>query len=146
MIVQMFELAWDSFKDIKDMFRRQPDIIESIRRDYINDCYGAAEEVKKILNQNGYLAEIITFKNGSAFLNGIKVYGEVHTHHSIVLLGECLIDILYSDKILKTKEYIQELKKENPYLRIDYLLSTGWYDNEGYLYRPTLEELMEYRY
>ncbi len=147
MDMQMNELAADSFKDLREIFQNSPDILDTIRAEYKDDCVGAAQYIKNILNQNGFIAEIITLKNGNAFLDGgIKVSGKVYTHHAIVLLGEAVIDVLNTDNIITTKQYLEDLSKDNPKLRIDYTLSTGWYTAEGYPYNPTIEDLINYRY
>lgn len=147
MDMQMNELAADSFKDLREIFQNSPDILDKIRADYKDDCVGAAQCIKAILNQNGFIAEILTLKNGNAFFDGgIKVSGKEYTHHAVVLLGEAVIDVLNTDNIINTKQYLEDLLKDNPKLRIDYTLSTGWYTAEGYPYNPTIEDLINYRY
>lgn len=39
-----------------------------------------------------------------------------------------------------------ELQKNNPKLRIDYLMSTCWYTNDGFPYKPSMQDLLEYTY
>ena len=77
---------------------------------------------------------------------GIEVYGRTYTHHTVVLMGEWVIDVLHTSEIIKTKDYILELHKNNPELRIDYTMSTCWYTDEGFPYKPTIDYLLEYKY
>lgn len=145
MMIMMNELPYDACNSIYDIFLS--DDIKMFREKYVNNCYGVAEVIKDSLNKSGYLAEIITFKNGNAFLDGgIKVSNHTYTHHTIVLMGEWIIDVLHTDDIVKTKDYILELQKLNPKLRIDYTMSTCWYTNDGFPYKPSIQNLLEYKY
>ena len=145
-IVMFNEISYDAYKDLNEMFGDK-NIISNVRKNYKGNCVDAAWFIKKSLNQNRILAEVITFKNGNAFLDGgICVFGNRYSHHSVVLLGDGIIDILHTDKILQTKEYIEELEKNNPKLHIYHILSTGWYTDDGYLYRPSINDLKCYEY
>jgi hypothetical protein len=144
-ILQMKELPYDAYSSLVEIFGEET--IQQLRIDFKDNCLGLAREIKNTFNLQGYLAEVITFKNGNAFLDGgIRISSTVYTHHAIVLMGEWIIDLLHSDNIIKTKNYIVELQKYNPKLRIDYTLSTGWYTQDGYLYKPSLEDLKKYKY
>ena len=150
LVIQMNELPYDAYSDLVCIFGA--DTLRQLREEFKDYSVGLAEVVKDILNANGILAEIITFKNGNAFLDGgIKInldYNYTHpaTHHAVVLMGEWVIDILHTDKIIKTRDYINVLQKYNPKLRIDYLLSTGWYTDDGYPYMPSIDDLINYKY
>lgn len=148
--VTMNELPYDAYDSLEVIFSAKGEpgsksFIQQIRTDYKIDCFGAAQFLKSLFNAKGFLAEIITFKNGNAFA-GINVYGNVCTHHTVVLMGEWVIDILHSDKIIKTKNFIVELQKHNPNLRLDATMSTGWYSDAGFPYMPSLEDLIQYQY
>lgn len=144
-LVLMNELPYDAYSDLVCIFGA--DTLRRLREEFKDNCVGLAEVVKDILNAGNFLAEIITFKNGNAFLDGgIKILDHTYTHHTVVLMGEWVIDILHTDKIIKTRDYIIELQKYNPKLRIDYTLSTGWYTDDGYLYRPSIDDLINYKY
>lgn len=144
LVIQMNELPYDAYSDLVCIFGA--DTLRKLREEFKDNCIGLAEVVKYILNANGFLAEIITFKNGNAFLDGgIKINLDIQTHHAVVLMGEWVIDILHTDKIIKTRDYITELQKYNPKLRIDYMLSTGWYTDDGYPYMPSID-LINYKY
>lgn len=145
-IIQMNELPYDAFSSLIDIFGA--DTLNQLRIAFKGNCVGLAETIKNTFNAQGYLAEIITFKNGNAFLDGgIRINSDhIYTHHTIVLMGEWIIDLLHSNNIIKTKDYIIELQKYNPKLRIDYTLSTGWYTDDGYLYRPNIDDLINYKY
>ena len=143
MLVYVKEIPYDAYKDMNEVIGK--DSIKELRKTYHNNCYELALALKCIFNRNNILAEVITFKNGSAF-NGINVNGNTYTHHTVVLLGDSLIDLLHSDKFILTADYITKLKEDNSQLRIDYTLSTGWYDKDGYKYNPTLQDLIKYKY
>ena len=141
----MKEIPYDAYKNINEIFSEK--VIKKIREDYKNNCVGASDIIKNIMNSNDIIAEIICLKNGHAFTDApIKVFGNEYTHHSFVLMGEWIIDILHTNEIIKTKDYILNLQKDNPKLRIDYTLSTCWYNEEDYPYRPTLQDLIDYKY
>lgn len=145
-LVVMTELPYGACSSLKDAFGA--DMIKQLRADFKDNCLGLAEVIRGSLMRQGYIAEIITFKNGNAFLDGgIRVgSGRIYTHHTVVLMGEWVIDLLHSDNVIKTKNYINRLKKHNPKLRIDYTLSTGWYADDGYMYRPSIDDLINYKY
>lgn len=143
MKVYFKEIPYDAYKDMNEVLDNN--LIKKIRKAYHNNCYELALALKDMFNNNNILAEVITFKNGSAF-NGININGNTQTHHTVVLLGDSLIDLLHSDDFILTADYITKLKEDNSKLRIDYTLSTGWYDKDGYKYNPTLQELIEYKY
>ena len=141
----MKEVPYDAYKNINEIFLEKD--IKKIREDYKKNCVGAAEVIKYIMNSNDIVAEIICLKNEHSIVDApIKVFGNEYTHHAFVLMGEWVIDILHTDEIIKTKDYILNLQKDNPKLRIDWTLSTCWYSDEGYPYRPTLQELIDYKY
>ena len=146
LVIQMNELPYDAYSDLVCIFGA--DTLRQLREEFKDYSVGLAEVVKDILNANGILAEIITFKNGNAFLDGGITINLVHnyTHHAVVLMGEWVIDILHTDKIIKTRDYINVLQKYNPKLLIDYLLSTGWYTDDGYPYMPSIDDLINYKY
>ena len=143
-IIQMNELPYDAYTSLIDIFGT--DTIKQLRIDFKSNCVDLAKVIKSTFNRQGYLAEIITFKNGNAFDGGIRVKDNIYTHHAIVLMGEWIIDLLHSNDIIKTKDYIIELQRYNPKLRIDYIMSTGWYTNDGYPCRPSIDDLINYKY
>ena len=141
----MNEIPYDGYNSLIEIFGE--DTIKEFRKNYKGKCYEVAEIIKTSLNSNGFIAEIITLKNGNAFLDGcINVSDNVYTHHTVVLMGEWIIDVLHTDNIVKTKDYILELQEDNPKLRIDYTLSTCWYTKEGLPYKPTIQDLINYQY
>lgn len=141
----MNELPYDAYSSLIEIFG--VDTINQLRVDFKSNCFGLAKFIKNTFNTQGYLAELITFKNGHLLLDDcIRIKENSYTHHTIVLMGEWVIDLLHSNNTIKTKDYIIELQKDNPKLRIDYTLSTGWYTDEGYLYKPSIDDLINYKY
>ena len=144
-MLMMKELPYDAYGSLNEIFGDER--IKLFREKFDNNCFEVADIIKGIMNQNGIIAEIITFKNGNSFMDGgIEVHGRTYTHHTVVLMGEWVIDVLHTSEIIKTKDYILELHKNNPELRIDYTMSTCWYTDEGFPYKPTIDYLLEYKY
>lgn len=143
-MVIMSEIPHDAHKDLIAIFGE--DTIKELRREYKNNCLGLAEKIKYIFNYDGILAEILVFKSGHTFNYNLKVNGEIYTHHAVVLMGDWVIDLLHTTEIIKTKDYIMKLKKDNPELRLDKVLTTGWYNEQGYAIPVTLDYLIKYKY
>lgn len=144
-MIMMKELPYDAYGSLNEIFGDEQ--IKLFREKFDNKCFEVADIIKGIMNQNGIIAEIITLKNGNAFLDGgIKVSDRTYTHHTVVLMGEWVIDVLHTDDIIKTKDYIIEMQENNPKLRIDYTMTTCWYTDEGVAYKPTIQNLLDYKY
>lgn len=89
------------------------------------NCYEAACEIAKWLTGHGVRCSVVTYKNGTVSADGsLKVWNEYtqeyenHTHQSVVLLGDSLIDVFHSDKLLKTPDYIRGPGDNNAKLTI----------------------------
>ena len=89
------------------------------------NCYEAACEVANWLSAHGVRCSIVTFKNGTVTADGcIQVWNdytkeyEHHTHQSIALLGDSVIDVLHSASLIKTSDYIRGLGENNMKLTI----------------------------
>lgn len=126
--------------------------LNRIRNDFKNNCFGLAETLVAVLIESTILATIITFKNGSAFSpDGLTVKNEIdncldiYTHHSVVLLGEGVIDLLHSDRIIKTSEYIEMLESLNNDIVIDTEMSGSWYNEFGVPVIVTIDYLRDYK-
>lgn len=145
LLVEMKELPYDAYMYLRDMFSDKQ-LIPRLRRQYENKCFQLAQELKGVFNREGYLAEVLCFKNGDLITGGVKLHNRVFTYHAVVLMGEWLIDLLYEDVPIKTCDYIERLRKDNQELRVDCIMSTGWWDEAGYNYMPTLDDLVEYKY
>lgn len=142
----MIEVAHYAYPSLVELFGA--DKLSEFREKFHNDCMELAWSVKNMLNTKGFLAEVITFKNGNAFADGGILIDADHSYlyHTVVLMGEWVIDILHTDKVIKTKDYILGLQEYNPKLRIDYSMSSCWYTDAGFPYRPSLEDLIKYKY
>lgn len=142
---KVIELPFDTKHDLTKMFD-PPIEVDTLCKEFPNDCFGLALKLREIFIQAGVLAEYVTLKNGNAFSDGgILVNNKRYTHHTVVLMGEWVIDLLNSTKGLSTKKYIEKLERDNPKLRIDYTMSTYWYDNDGFPIQLTLEDLKNYK-
>lgn len=110
--------------------------LDGLRKEFHNNCYGLATELTAGFMSQGVLASTITFKNGHSldvkvndyYDNDIKCYA----FHSVILLGNCVLDILHSDKFISTSRYVKEMQKINPELRLDKFMTEPWYDENGY--------------
>ncbi|GEM_PF-5222179 len=148
-VVEIQDLAPDdNLMNLSGWF--EPEVLRKLRKEYENNCFGLAEAIVRsgMGTEDGkmILASVITFKNGHTLNLKMKDRnGTVRTfsHHSVVLLGEYIMDVLHQDKLFKTKDYIDMLKKDNPELRLDTMMSF-WYTDDGWQYVPTLEEIYQY--
>lgn len=140
-------LPYDTFESVEAIFSKAEGkaAVQKLRKDFKHNSFGVAELIKEAFNANGIISKVITFKNGKASDRGINVSGHISTWHTVVLTGEWVIDILHSDELIKTKDYIAELQRHNPKLRIDYKMSTDWHTEDGFLYRPSLDDLITYK-
>lgn len=122
--------------------------VEKLKQLYKDDCYGLASELVAGFMDSGVLAAVVTFKNGHSLDISINDYynNEVKTYafHSVVMLGNCLIDLLHSDRYISTSRYIKELKNLNPDLRLDTIMTEQWYDYDGQLVDLSIDILEVY--
>lgn len=109
--------------------------IEQLRKEFESNCFGLAQELSMEFMKSGVLASVITFKNGHSLNVKVKNYhtGKINTYafHSVIMLGNCVIDLLNSDRYISTNEYVKEMKKLNPELRLDKFMTEQWYDVNG---------------
>lgn len=128
------------YSSANDIYMLLGGCVERLRKDFRNNSAGAALKIKQLLNKNGLRAEMLTFSNGHGS-KPLCVSGEISAHHSVVLLGECIVDVLSSDSLCSTSAYVEQLEKDNSELCIDRTQTTGWYDENGFGYVPTLRNL-----
>lgn len=148
--IEMKELYYDKESFDKVSCAISQDLILSMRKDMKSNCVGAAETLAEMFRSSGIIATCIMFKSrGNAFLNPLTVFNEltnennIYTHHTIVLFGDCCMDLLHSDRIIPIKEYIEKLELLNVNgIRLD--SSSMMYNANGFLYCPTLEDLKNY--
>lgn len=109
--------------------------IDELKKEFRNDCYGLANELTMGFMASGVLAATITFKNGHELNLKVKDHytNEIKTYafHSVIMLGNCVIDLLHSDRYISTGRYIKEMKKLNPELRLDKFMTEQWYGDNG---------------
>lgn len=61
--------------------------------------------------------------------------------HSVILLGNCILEPLKSSRFLSTLEYIDELYELNDELRVDISLSDDWIDDDGTQIKLTIDKM-----
>lgn len=141
------EGEWDSASKIFTQEERN-----KIRKIFKGNCVEVAGQTARDLLKQNILATTIMFKSrGNCFMHPIKVYNELtenvdeYTHHSVVLFGDCCLDLLHSDRIIPIKEYVEKLEELNPDgLRLD--SSSSWFDDKGYPFCPTIEQVKNYEF
>lgn len=122
--------------------------VQKLRDSYKNNCYGLAQSVSETLRNNNVLCSIITFKGYSAMADPIQVKSDfddsmhLYTHHSVIFLGTCFMDILHSNRLLSVEEYLTRLHCKE--LHISPPMSTSVFDNKGYPVAPSLEFFNNY--
>ena len=119
--------------------------IDSLRRQFDGNCYNLAFALAKQLHDHGIIASLVTFRNGTK--NGITVWSDLdncyktYGFHAVVLLGDCIMDLSHTDRLISTSEYVERLKGNNSKLRIDQSMTGVWYTGDGYECPVTLESL-----
>lgn len=142
-VAQLYEMSPDAYESVQDIFgAEEVDKLRSVFGEHPKGSLYAANYMRKILNANGILAELLTFRG----VGEIKVYDRRVYFHTVLLLGECLIDILNSDDIILTRAYITKLESDNSNIHIDNFMSSGWWNENGYHNVPTLKELKALRF
>ena len=98
-----------------------PATIYYYRHNYHRNCFGVANELAERIVETGVAAKQITVKSAVGAETPIYVYNELENRivpfdrsHSIVLLGPCVLDVLNSDRLIKTTDYFRSLKALNP--------------------------------
>lgn len=98
---------------VTELFHKED--IQKLRDFYKNNCYDLARNVSEILRSNNVLCSIITFKGYSAMADPVQVQSDfddsmhLYTHHSVIFLGTCFMDILHSNRLFSVKEYLTRL-------------------------------------
>lgn len=129
---------------IKDEF------VDPIRIEFDGNCTGcAASLADELISDQSVICSCVTFKNGSAFADtGVVVRDElagedkIYTHHTVLLFGECIMDILHSDRLVATAEYVKSLQEKNPKLLVDDTMTGSWINTSGWPIKITLERLL----
>ena len=131
---------------VTELFHKED--IQKLRDLYKNNCYGLARSVSETLRNNNVLCSIITFKGYSAMADPIQVQSDfddsmhLYTHHSVIFLGTCFMDILHSNRLFSVKEYLTRLYCRE--LQISSLMSMSVFNTKGYPVAPSLEFFNNY--
>lgn len=136
----------------KDVFDRvecalDKSTINVLRDGSQNDTVGVAEKVRESFLDNKIIATTIVFKGTRmGLLSGIKVFNElteeemIYPQHGVVLLRDCCIDLLHSDRVIPIKEYIEMLEKVNTEgITLD--VTSKWFSPSGVIEAPTIAQL-----
>lgn len=123
--------------------------IDGFRERYKNACYGVATLISKRLSNFDYLCSYVTFTCRNAISQGgITVWSEllnsnrIYEYHTVVLLGDCVMDILHSDRLISTSEYVRNLRDTNIGLEIDYDMSGHWVSGDGFKRQLSIDDLI----
>lgn len=131
---------------VNELFHKED--IQKLRDFYKNNCYDLARNVSEILRSNNVLCSIITFKGYSAMADPVQVQSDfddsmhLYTHHSVIFLGTCFMDILHSNRLFSVKEYLTRLCCMGLQVSLD--MSTSVYNSDGYPVTPSLEFFNNY--
>ena len=131
-----------------------PTFIANMREQYGKNTVAMAYEIADWLTARNYMASVLTFMcvqgiNEEILLvrdelnnNEIKEY---YTH-SIVWLGDCVIDAANSNRIILTPEYIKRIKELNVGFEVLLMPQDSYVFDENYnRVTPTLRWLIDYR-
>lgn len=66
----------------------------------------------------------------------------LYTHHSVIFLGTCFMDILHLDRLFSVEEYLTRLYCRELQISLD--ISTNVYGSNGYPVAPSLEFFNNY--
>lgn len=141
LVVYLDEYQFSEGDLVTELFTKED--IQKLRDFYKNNCYGLAQSVSETLRNNNVLHSIITFKGYSAMADPVQVKSDfddcmhLYTHHSVIFLGTCFMDILHSDRLFSVKEYLTRLYCRELQVYLD--MSTQVFDKDGYLQVPNLE-------
>lgn len=131
---------------VTELFHKED--VQKLRDFYKNNCYGLAQNVSETLRSNNVLCSIITFKGYSAMADPVQVQSDfddsmhLYTHHSVIFLGTCFMDILHSNRLFSVKEYLTRLCCRELQVSLD--MSTSIYNSDGYPVTPSLEFFNNY--
>lgn len=124
------------------------DMIANLRRKYADNCFDLAAEVGQQLLDAGLLCAVVTFRSGEfPDVNIITLWNEVerehksYLQHSVLLFGDCIMDLLHYDNLIRTETYFNSLWKNYPEIRVVQELSGIWYTEDGYECDITIERL-----
>lgn len=146
--VIMLQFAFSDGDDITEIIKDE--FVDTYRTEFADDCAGCAASIaEELLCDHHVLCSCVTFKSGSSFTDsGVVVRDELHdtdrvyTHHTVLLLGACIMDVLHSNRLIKTTEYVKALLEKNPKLCIDAEMTGSWVNNEGWPVNITVERLL----
>lgn len=124
------------------------DVVAELRHKYADDCYELAADIAQQLLDIGLLCAVATVQNGDPLKgNRVVLWSEIerehktYVHHSVVLLGDCIMDLLHYDKLIRTETYFNGLMQSHEALSVVQDLSGVWYDAEGNECEITVERL-----
>lgn len=147
MFAEMMEFSFEDGDKLTEIF--PADEIKDYRKAYSGNCYDLACELQSRLFASGIISSVLTFKNGNAFNpDGFVVKDELsgvyntYTYHSVVMLGDCVIDMFHSDNLLSTSKYVKDLLELNDKLKVSQPMSGIWWDKNGLEFQMSVEYLV----
>lgn len=117
-----------------------------LRNVFNNDSFGLAQSVAEVLRDNGVLASAVTFapKNLKEVLN---VTDEINNctqkcgKHAVVLLGNAVLDVLYTNEIKSTNKFISDMLAINEEVMLIPDMTEIWLDADGCPMALSMENL-----
>lgn len=126
--------------------------ITRLRCSYGKDSYGVAIDAYNLLMRCDVESCVVTFINvGVAGKPGVVIRDDINgryvsgAYHSVLLLDDCVLDILYSDVLLSVSDYVGKMRHNTPMLHIDAVRSGSWYCINGVEYQLSVSSLINLR-
>ena len=146
--VEVYEIRYipGEYDKLTHIFKES--YIKNLRKRFKKDGVGLAYKITADLVKQMFMASVIVFINRDG---SIKIKDDrnnkivEHSANAVVWLGDSIIDLLHSDRIIPISEYIKSLRDINKgIIELDALLSTA-YSDIGKEITPTLDWLENYR-
>lgn len=118
--------------------------VDRLRDRYSADSYACACDIWRMLSGRNIQCTVVVFSAVGGI--GVRDYNNscywFCQQHAVVLLGKYIIDILHSDRLMPTSEYVKNLDNVNSGLYVVEGASGSWYDSEGWKVKVTVNKLI----
>lgn len=149
LIVTLWEFMFEEGDMLTEVLNAED--IKYIRSKYEGNSLGCAENIVRYLKSMGILAAVAFLENDNCFLNSITIKNEFddkyyqRPFHAVVFLGSCIMDVLNTDRLIASSEYIQQLERFNPKLRLETAYVSEFPNSDGYMIPLTLDFIKNYK-
>ena len=136
------EYTFEDFTKVEDVF---PDgSFRDVKRNCKTKSYALAEEAVRVLRLHGVMSSVVTFENDAGFTlwSELDRKHKTYTTHSVVLVGDFVLDIDNCGMVIRTGVYVEDLVRRFSNLRIVESKTGNWWDAEGKSCQITLDKLL----